>query len=168
MHFTKVIFKPRHKFVSEQRRRLASITAEIDRINSRLQRLYDALETGMLSLEDLAPRIRQLRKHQEQLQATRWELETALSDKKVELADEETISEYALDLRSLLSRGLLAERKAFIKSFVKEVEVTGKQVVLNYSIPVSQKGISREEISVPPIVHNGGEAGTRTPTPCGT
>jgi len=76
----------------EQRRRLASITAEIDKTDSRLQRLYDALETGILSLEDLAPRIRQLRKHQEQLQATRWELETALSDKKVELADEETIS----------------------------------------------------------------------------
>jgi len=140
----------------EQRRRLASITAEVDRINSRLQRLYDALETGMLSLEDLAPRIRQLRQHQEQLQATKWELETTLSDRKVDLADEETIWEYVLDLRSLLSRGSLTERKAFIKSFVREVEVTGKQVVLSYSIPVSQKGISREEVSVPPIVHNGG------------
>jgi len=128
----------------EQRRRLASIAGEIDRINSRLQRLYDALETGTLSLEDLAPRIRQLRKHQEQLQATKWKLETALSDKKVELADKETISEYVLDLRSLLSKGSLTERKAFIKSFVKEVQVTGKQVILSYSIPVSQKGISRE------------------------
>lgn len=140
----------------EQRRHLASIAVEVDRINSRLQRLYYALETGVLSLEDLAPRIRQLRQHQEQLQTTRWELENALSDKKVELADEETMSEYVLDLRSLLSRGSLTERKAFIKSFVREVEVRGKQVVLSYSIPVSQKGISREEVSVPHIVHNGG------------
>ncbi len=85
-----------------------------------------------------------------------------MSDKKVELADEETISEYVLDLRSLLSKGSLTERKAFIKSFVKEVEVTGKQVVLSYSIPVSQKGISREEISVPPIAHNGGPSWART------
>jgi len=80
----------------------------------------------------------------------------------VELADEETIPEYVLDLRSLLSRGSLTERKAFIKSFVKEVQVTGKQVVLSYSIPASQKGISREEVSVPPIAHNGGRWGTRT------
>ena len=50
----------------------------------------------------------------------------------------------------------MTDRKAFIKSFVKEVQVTGKQVVLSYSIPVSLKGISREEVSVPPIVHNGG------------
>jgi len=49
----------------EQRRRLASITAEIDKTDSRLQRLYDALKTGILSLEDLAPRFRQLRKYQE-------------------------------------------------------------------------------------------------------
>ena len=96
-------------------------------------------------------------RHQtEQLQATRWELETALSDKKVELANEETISEYVVDLRSLLSKGSLTERKALIKSFVQEVEVTGKQVILSYSIPVSQKGISREEVSAPPIVRNGG------------
>ncbi len=72
------------------------------------------------------------------------------------IGDDETISEYVLDLRSLLSKGSLTERKAFIKSFVREVEVRGKQVVLSYSIPVSQKGISRKEVSVPPIVHNGG------------
>ncbi len=47
--------------------------------------LLDDLVTGMLSLEDLAPRIRQLRQHQEQLQTTRWEMETVLSDRKVEL-----------------------------------------------------------------------------------
>ena len=72
------------------------------------------------------------------------------------IGDDETISEYVLDLRSLLSKGSLTERKVFIKSFVREVEVRGKQVVLSYSIPVSQKGISRKEVSVPPIVHNGG------------
>ena len=34
---------------------------EIAGINNRLERLYDALETGKLGLDDVAPRIQQLR-----------------------------------------------------------------------------------------------------------
>jgi hypothetical protein len=37
------------------------IANEIVGINNRLERLYDALETGGLGLDDVAPRIRQLR-----------------------------------------------------------------------------------------------------------
>jgi len=51
--------------------RLNVIVSEIDNVNQRLERLYDALETGSLQLTDLAPRIQRLRQRQEQLNATR-------------------------------------------------------------------------------------------------
>lgn len=36
------------------------VSAEIDNVNQRLERLYDTLEKGILKLADLAPRIQRL------------------------------------------------------------------------------------------------------------
>ncbi len=54
----------------EYRQRLDNVIDEIADVDHRLERLYDALETGKIQLADLAPRIQQLRQRQEQLQAT--------------------------------------------------------------------------------------------------
>ena len=148
---------------SKHRQQLDALLTEISRVNQRLERLYDALETGMLQLADLAPRIQRLRQRQEQLETRRLELEYLLSDTKVELADMKTVARYVADLRNLLSESPLAERKSFIKSFVKEVKVIGTQVRLIYTIPMPPKGVSQETVGVPPIVHYGGAEGTRTP-----
>jgi len=96
------------------------ISSEIDNVNQRLERLYDALETGSLQLADLAPRIQRLRQRQEQLNAARLEPENLLPDRRVELADMETVKSYVEDLRNLLEDSSLAERKSFIKSFVRD------------------------------------------------
>jgi len=59
--------------------------------NRRLERLYDAIETGKIGLDDLVDRIRDLRQRQEQLHAKRIEIENLMSDKKVESLDLETM-----------------------------------------------------------------------------
>jgi len=59
----------------EYRTYLNTVVAEINNVNSRLERLYDALETGALQIASLAPRIKELRQRQEQLQISRQELE---------------------------------------------------------------------------------------------
>ena len=71
-----------------------------------------------------------------------------------------TVAGYVADLCNLLSESPLAERKSFIKSFVKEVKVTGTEVRLTYTVPMPPKGISQETVGVPPIVHYGGPFGT--------
>ena len=133
--------------------------------NSRLERLYDALETGKIQLADLAPRIQQLRLRQQQLQAARLELEQDLSDRRVELADAETVAEYVVDLRNLLTDSSLTERKSFVRSFVKEVKVTGNEVLLTYTIPMLPKGVTEERLPVLSIVHGGGPFWIRTRDP---
>jgi site-specific DNA recombinase len=87
--------------VPEYRQRLDSIIDEIADIDRRLERLYGALETGKIQLADLAPRIQQLRQRRERLQAARWEVEQQLSDRRVELADSETVARYVADLHDL-------------------------------------------------------------------
>ncbi len=149
----------------EYHTRLDTVVAEIINVNSRLERLYDALETGTLQLADLAPRIKELRQRQEQLQMSRQELEMLLSDRRVELADMETVTRYVADLHNLLNDSTLTEKKSFIKSFVSEVRVTGTEVLLAYNLPVSEGKFVNETCVVPPIVHYGGPLWTRTTDP---
>jgi DNA invertase Pin-like site-specific DNA recombinase len=142
--------------VPEYRQRLDSIINEIADIDRRLERLYDALETGQIQLVDLAPRIQQLRQRRDRLQAVKWEMEQQLSDRRVELADSETVARYVADLHDLLSESSLAERKSFVRSFVKEVKVTGDEVLLTYTIPMLPRGMIEEKLPVLSIVHDGG------------
>ncbi len=61
-----------------------------------------------------------------------------------------------VDLRNTLSESSIAERKSFIRSFVKEVKVTGDEVLLTYTIPMLPKGMTEETLPVLSIVHDGG------------
>ena len=144
------------KASSEYHKRLKAASTEWDNVSYRLDRLYDALETGTLSLEDLAPRIQALRQRQEQLQTTRWELEQILSDRKVELADMHTVTHCVDDLRNMLCHSSVTENKSFIQSFIREVKVTGKEVTIRYSMPVQCGLVTERATIVPPIVHYGG------------
>ena len=47
---------------TERGSHLEAVESELSVVNQRLDTLYEALETGRLDLEDLAPRIRALRK----------------------------------------------------------------------------------------------------------
>ena len=135
---------------------LTTVPSEISRLESRLTNLYEALETRKLGLDDLAPRIKDLRSRQEQLQMRRIELEAMLSDQRVEIADKKLVNEYVDDLRRVLSESPLTERKAFVKSFVKEVRVQDNQATIEYTLPLLPQNLEREKMGVLPIVHHGG------------
>ena len=60
----------------------------------------------------------------------------------------------------MLEESTLAERKSFIRSLVKEVKVTGDEVLLTYTMPFPPDGISEERVGVLYSVHHGGPSGT--------
>ena len=93
---------------------------------------------------------------------TRWELEYLLSDREVELADLETLKYYVEDLRNLIEENPLAERKSFIKSFAREVRVTGTEILLTCNIPLSVDSL-QETLVVPPIIHHWWGSGDSNP-----
>jgi site-specific DNA recombinase len=90
------------------------------------------------------------------------ELETLLTDRRVELASPEIVRSYVADLRDLLTRSELAERRAFIRSFVNEVRVTDDEVVINYTLPLLSNGSFVDRIGVLPIVQHGRPYRSRT------
>lgn len=142
-------------FGAEYRSQLDVVGSELADVNRRLDRLYDALETGKLELTDVAPRIQKLRHRQDQLEAAKQDIEDGLLNRKAELADLTMVVKYVEDLRLVLMDSPLTERRAFIRSFVKEVKVTGEAVTLYYTIPLPPSGIMEEKAGVLSIVQYG-------------
>ena|GEM_PF-2445914 len=85
-----------------------------------------------------------------------------MAERKIALADDRLVLSYVEDLKELLDESPLAEQKAFIRSFVKEVKVRGKEATLTYTIPLLPDGTSYETAGVLDTVHYGGAGGIRT------
>lgn len=147
--------------------KLDAADAELRDTRARLSKLYDALETGKLSLDDLAPRIRELKARQDGLLKMRVQIEADMVVEGVNHVDAEKIKSYALDLYSLLGGADFARSKAFLRSFVKRITINGVEVKIEYCLPLPD-GSRAETLEVLPTITFGGEGGSRTPTPCGT
>ena len=104
---------------SVYRERLEVIDTELNDARRRLSRLYDALETGKLSLDDLAPRIKELKTRVDELNKTRLLAEADLTVQGIRHVDRATVVTYASDLRSLLGEGDIAE-SVLLKDVRKE------------------------------------------------
>ncbi len=142
---------------------LESIEQEVLATKKRLDKLYQALESGVLNMNDLAPRIKELREQIDSLETRRDEIlgdENPGCDPSVSLKE---IKAYTKDLKRLLNKGSLMERKSFIRSFVKRIEIVDKEVTIEYTLPLapSEKELVTEEVLS--IAVNGGPSVTRTP-----
>ena len=130
----------------EMNGRLKVIGAELAEVESRLENLYEALETKQLTMDALSPRILSLRHRQDQLTAAREEAASLLEQRRVDLPGTEEIKGYVADFREFLQEGTFPERKALIRNFVKGIDVTGNEAVLTYTIlmPVKERPSSQE------------------------
>ena len=54
------------------------------------------------------------------------------------LDDVKTITAYVQDMSKFLQKSELTERRAFIETFAKEIEVMPDNAVVRYTIPISQ------------------------------
>jgi len=146
----------------ENRRRLELLQTQIAEVESRLGKLYDALETGEFRSDELAPRIQALSKRKEELQQAKAEVEEKLSCEVMEMADPQVVRDYANDLGNLLTRSSITEQRSFLKSFVERIEAGSSEIKLYYTIPILPLGTSDETVGVSPFVHHGKRRGGRT------
>lgn len=152
------------EFVSEELNRnsevyqeeLKTIEVTVNEINGRLENIYDAIETHKINLDDLSDRIHELKERQLKLQTRREELTSLLAGERVESASKEEVAECVAELREMLEGNSLAERKTFIRSFVKGVKITGDDVLLTYTLPMLPERVTEEKLPVLSIVNYGG------------
>ena len=136
--------------------KLETIYAELSDVRVRLSTLYDAVETGKVSLDDLAPRIKELRIRQDELSKARVHVEAEMVVQSVEYVDVGVVKSYAQDLRSLLEETDFTESKVFLRSFVKRIVIDGNKVVIHYNLPIPTDGKRRQSVGVLPIDTPGG------------
>ena len=116
--------------------RISGIDSQLDETDRRLGRLYDALETGKIVVEDLAPRIRELRERRDLLLRSKAEAQETVDAGRVELVSRGVVFEYLKDLKGVLDYGSVSERRALLKSFVRSVERHDSEVTVRYTLPL--------------------------------
>jgi chromosome segregation ATPase len=78
---------------------LSSVETELLQVSARLAKLYSSLEDGKLAVDDLAPRIKELRASQHDLQGRRQELIKEIESGGAITMDEATVQDYVEELR---------------------------------------------------------------------
>ena len=125
--------------------KLDDIDLELADVRNRLAKLYDVLETGKLNLDDLAPRIKELKAKQDGLMKTRVQTEADMVLEGVQHINAEAVKAYAQDLRSLLEDGDFIQSKAFLRSFVKKIIIDGDKAKIQYHLPMPPDGKRTQE-----------------------
>ena len=135
--------------------RLKAISAELTDVDTRLENLYQALETKQLPIEVLSHRILSLKARQDQLTAAREEAEGQLERRRADLPTTKEIRGYVSDFREFLQEGTFPERKALIRNFVQGIAIVDDEAVLTYTIPMPSDGVTSESASVLDFVQSG-------------
>ena len=159
--------------VREQRKKLEAIEGELAEVRQRMDRLWNAVETSDLEINDILPRIRHHQERQERLETAAEEARAMLSERRLILDDEKTIAAFAQDMSGFLRESDFTETKAFIRSFVKEIVVGPGKATIRYTIPMPPDspigGRDAEEVAlngaVLPTVKPGTPGETRTHAP---
>ena len=121
----------------DERKRLETIESELADVRGRLDRLYDLVETTTeFNMAHFADRIRDHKERKERLESAAEGARAVLAQRRAVLDDVKTITAYAQDMSRFLQRSELTERRAFIETFVKEIELLPDNAVVRYSVPM--------------------------------
>ena len=117
---------------AEQRQRLESIEEELEDVKRRLGRIWNAIETTDIEMADASERIKEHRERKEKLEVAAGEARTLLSERRQFLDSADTIATFAAEMSEFLKTSELTETRAFVHSFVKEVEVKPGKAAIVY------------------------------------
>ena len=123
---------------AEQRQRLETIEEELEDVKRRLGRIWQVIETTDIEMADASERIKEHRERKEKLEVAAEEARKLLSERRQFLDSADTIATFAAEMSEFLKTSELTETRAFVHSFVKEVEVKPGKAAIVYSIPTPE------------------------------
>ena len=123
---------------AEQRQRLETIEEELEDVKRRLGRIWQVIETTDIEMADASERIKEHRDRKEKLEVAAGEARALLSERRQFLDSADTIATFAAEMSEFLKTSELTETRAFVHSFVKEVEVKPGKAAIVYSIPTPE------------------------------
>jgi site-specific DNA recombinase len=133
------------------KRREELLEREQARLEKNMDRLLNAYQEGLLSLEQLRGRMPELRKQQQAVQAERQSLQAAATDQAHCLRLVETLTGFCAQLRSRANTLDVSEQQKILRLLVKEILVGKDTLIIRHSIPIPNAG--RDPITMPRPPH---------------
>jgi site-specific DNA recombinase len=132
------------------------LVREQGRLDKSIERLLNAYQESLLSLEELRKRIEPLRKQQASVRSELEALETAVADQQRYLRLVESLAPFQARLRARAESMDIGERQRIVRLLVKEVIVGPEAITIRHCLPMPPN-----PSSVPPVPSKpaGGQAG---------
>ena len=111
------------------------LEGQLCEVNRRLDNLYEAVESGSIPASRLAPRIERVSQDKETLEAKLAEL-PAPGSAPLLLINDADIEAWVADLRAVVERGTVDERRALLRAWVKRVVANGDDLTVEYTFPL--------------------------------
>ncbi len=147
----------------EANEKLELLEKRLADVERRLAKLYRLIEDDKVSFEEVAPRLRELNGLRETSGAEKDSFQSRLNGSPIPAPTKEAVRAYVEDLRETLEEGSLMERKGFLRSWVKRIDLNHPNAEIEYTIPLTPPKaatpVRREVLS---IVQSGCPARTRT------
>jgi site-specific DNA recombinase len=123
---------------------------EAARLEKNMDRLLNAYQEGVVSLEQLRGRMPELRKQQQAIQAERQSLQAAATDQAHCLRLVETLTGFCAQLRSRANTLDVSEQQKILRLLVKEILVSKDTLTIRHSIPIPNAGSDPITMPRPP------------------
>ncbi len=110
------------------------------RLEKSMDRLLNAYQEGLVSLEQLRARMPDLRQQQQALQAERQSLEATSADQAHCLRLAETLTGFCAQLRSRANTVDVSDQQKILRLLVKEILVGKNTLIIRHSVPIPNAG----------------------------
>ena len=133
-----VIDGARESKPQEQTAEETAVALAIDDIEAKIRRWEETLEKGLLSLEECAGRIKDLRRQREDLLRRKADLQKKTSSRaKLLPIPTRLMDDYITKIQLRLRQKKIGYKKEFLREILKEVRVRGNEVTLTYKLPMT-------------------------------
>ena len=120
----------------DQRERLESIDRELEEVKKQLGRVWHFIaKSDSVDVAEASDLIVELRERKETLEVAAEEARGLLKERRQLLDSADTIATFAEEMSDFLKTSELTETRAFVHSFVKEVQVKPGRAAIIYSMP---------------------------------
>ena len=148
----------------EHRQKLESIDAELEEVKKQLGRVWHFISTSdSVDVAAASDHIVELRGRKESLESAADEARAVLTERRQYLDSTDTIATFAEEMGEFLATSELTETKAFVHSFVKEIQVKPGRAAIIYAIPMPEDspmgGADSAEIALKGGVRKSGRDG---------
>jgi site-specific DNA recombinase len=117
------------------KRREATLRKELARFHNKINRMLNAYQEDLLSLEELRKRMPELRKREQTIQSELHSLESASVDQQTYLQLADNIELFLSRLRTVASVLSVTEQQKILRLLVREILVDHDTIVIRHSIP---------------------------------